>query len=59
MTTEATAEQGSGRQEVHILHDFGHDFYGELLKVVVLGFIRPEYNYTSLGPCPSPRSRRC
>ncbi|MBW0495009.1 hypothetical protein O181_034724 [Austropuccinia psidii MF-1] len=33
--------------EVHIIHDFNHDFYGELVKAIVTGFIRPEYHYTS------------
>ncbi|GAA5995679.1 riboflavin kinase [Rhodotorula paludigena] len=34
--------------EVHILHDYPSDFYGKELRVVMLGFIRPEYNYSSL-----------
>ncbi|GAA5968511.1 hypothetical protein JCM11641_007664 [Rhodosporidiobolus odoratus] len=34
--------------EVHILHDYPSDFYGKELRVVMLGFIRPEYNYTSM-----------
>ncbi|KPV72705.1 uncharacterized protein RHOBADRAFT_39313 [Rhodotorula graminis WP1] len=34
--------------EVHILHDYPADFYGKELRVVMLGFIRPEYNYSSL-----------
>ncbi|KAL8279154.1 hypothetical protein RQP46_008410 [Phenoliferia psychrophenolica] len=34
--------------EVHILHDYPHDFYGKELRVVMLGFIRPEYNYNGL-----------
>merc|ERR1711939_29218 len=34
--------------EVHILHDYGEDFYGEYMSAVVLGFIRPEYDYNSL-----------
>ncbi|SCZ95697.1 BZ3500_MvSof-1268-A1-R1_Chr8-1g09736 [Microbotryum saponariae] len=34
--------------EVHILHDYPHDFYGKELRVVMLGFIRPEYNYSSM-----------
>jgi len=33
--------------EVHIIHDFGHDFYGHHLNLVILGFIRPEYDYVS------------
>ncbi|POY75833.1 putative Riboflavin kinase [Rhodotorula taiwanensis] len=34
--------------EVHVLHDYPSDFYGKELRVVMLGFIRPEYNYASL-----------
>ncbi|KAF2151905.1 riboflavin kinase [Myriangium duriaei CBS 260.36] len=34
--------------EVHILHSFARDFYGAKMKVLILGFIRPEYDYTSL-----------
>ncbi|EXJ93234.1 riboflavin kinase [Capronia epimyces CBS 606.96] len=34
--------------EIHILHDFSHDFYGAALNLLVLGFIRPEYDYVSL-----------
>jgi riboflavin kinase len=34
--------------EVHIMHKFAGDFYGKQLKVIVIGFIRPEYNYTSM-----------
>ncbi|KAK4047071.1 riboflavin kinase [Microbotryomycetes sp. JL201] len=34
--------------EVHILHEYPSDFYGKELRVVMLGFIRPEYNYASL-----------
>ncbi|GAA5863173.1 hypothetical protein JCM8547_002821 [Rhodosporidiobolus lusitaniae] len=34
--------------EVHILHDYPSDFYGKELRVVMLGFIRPEYNYGSM-----------
>ncbi|KAF1953761.1 riboflavin kinase [Byssothecium circinans] len=33
--------------EVHLLHSFGEDFYGALLRLVVLGWIRPEYDYVS------------
>ena len=35
------------RQEVHILHVFPHDFYGARMNLVILGFIRPEYDYLS------------
>ncbi|KDN53156.1 hypothetical protein K437DRAFT_117697 [Tilletiaria anomala UBC 951] len=31
--------------EVHIMHKFQADFYGLEIRVVVLGYIRPEYNY--------------
>ncbi|CAO2647532.1 Nn.00g084540.m01.CDS01 [Neocucurbitaria sp. VM-36] len=33
--------------EIHILHNFSEDFYGATLSLVVLGFIRPEYDYVS------------
>lgn len=33
--------------EVHVLHKFDHDFYGAKIKVVILGYIRPELNYTT------------
>ncbi|KDQ64773.1 hypothetical protein JAAARDRAFT_28411 [Jaapia argillacea MUCL 33604] len=33
--------------EVHIMHDFKSDFYGHDLKVIVLGYIRPELDYVS------------
>ncbi len=34
--------------EPWILHDFGHDFYGEQLRLVVAAYIRPEANFDSL-----------
>ncbi|XP_042891970.1 riboflavin kinase-like isoform X2 [Penaeus japonicus] len=34
--------------ETHIMHVFENDFYGSELKVVMLGYIRPEENYSSL-----------
>ncbi|PIA13533.1 riboflavin kinase [Coemansia reversa NRRL 1564] len=39
-------EKRSG--EVHIIHDFKDNFYGKKLKVVVLAYIRPEKDYTSI-----------
>ncbi|KAI9634458.1 putative riboflavin kinase [Dioszegia hungarica] len=33
--------------EVHIIHPFSHDFYGHDMSVLVLGYIRPELDYTS------------
>lgn len=35
--------------EVHIMHEFKENFYGASLKFVVLGYVRPELNYTSKG----------
>ncbi|KAI9089476.1 hypothetical protein DFS34DRAFT_639351 [Phlyctochytrium arcticum] len=34
--------------EIHIIHDYPKDFYGEELRVIVTGYIRPEKNYDSL-----------
>lgn len=34
--------------EAHIMHKFDQDFYGAMLKVVVLGYLRPEKNFNSL-----------
>lgn len=31
------------------MKNFNHDFYGEIMRVIVLGYIRPEYNYTSIS----------
>ncbi|KAJ7095158.1 riboflavin kinase [Mycena belliarum] len=33
--------------EIHILHEFPSDFYGYDMKALVLGYIRPELDYTS------------
>jgi riboflavin kinase len=33
--------------EIHILHSFAADFYTAPLNLLVLGFIRPEYDYVS------------
>lgn len=46
------------------MHPFSTDFYGLQIRVIVLGYIRPEYNYTSLGEYPSsvppsPRESQC
>lgn len=35
-------------QETHIMHVFQEDFYGSELKVVMLGYVRPEKNFNSL-----------
>lgn len=34
--------------ETHIMHKFDQDFYGSMLKVVVLGYLRNEKNFKSL-----------
>ncbi|CAG8668192.1 10712_t:CDS:2 [Dentiscutata erythropus] len=34
--------------EVHIMHVFPEDFYGVELRVIVLGYIRPERDYDSI-----------
>ncbi|KAL8882313.1 MAG: hypothetical protein Q9198_000672 [Flavoplaca austrocitrina] len=31
--------------EVHIMHDFPNDFYGARMNLLILGFVRPEYDY--------------
>jgi riboflavin kinase len=33
--------------EIHILANFPSDFYGATLSLIILGFIRPEYDYVS------------
>ncbi|KAK7021073.1 hypothetical protein SK128_007726 [Halocaridina rubra] len=34
--------------ETHIMHVFDNDFYGSELRVVMLGYVRPEKNFKSL-----------
>ncbi|OAP61927.1 hypothetical protein AYL99_04130 [Fonsecaea erecta] len=34
--------------EIHILHEFPRDFYGAALNLLILGYIRPEYDYVSV-----------
>ena len=34
--------------ETHVIHTFKDDFYGEVLRVCVLGYIRPEMDFTSV-----------
>ncbi|EFJ19251.1 hypothetical protein SELMODRAFT_233432 [Selaginella moellendorffii] len=41
------AEKNSGK-EPWLLHEFPEDFYGEELRLVVVGYIRPEANFSSL-----------
>ncbi|ETW84288.1 hypothetical protein HETIRDRAFT_415995 [Heterobasidion irregulare TC 32-1] len=33
--------------EIHLLHDYKSDFYGNEMRALVLGYIRPELDYTS------------
>lgn len=35
--------------EVHIMHKFTECFYGAEIKLIILGYIRPELNYTTKG----------
>ena len=34
--------------EPHIMHQFDADFYGEHLKLVLCGYIRPELDFVSM-----------
>ncbi|CRK87554.1 CLUMA_CG001351, isoform A [Clunio marinus] len=34
--------------ETHILHNYDRDLYGSLLKVCIVGYLRPEQNFESL-----------
>jgi hypothetical protein len=34
------------------MHEFASDFYDHELQAIVLGYIRPELDYTSLGDVP-------
>ena len=34
--------------EVHVLHKFEETFYGEEMRLLVLGYVRPEKDYPSL-----------
>lgn len=34
--------------EVHIMHNFGFDFYGSLIRIAICGYIRPEKKFESV-----------
>lgn len=34
--------------EPHLLHTFVEDFYGEILAISIVGYLRPELDYTTL-----------
>ncbi|XP_075684339.1 riboflavin kinase [Rhinoderma darwinii] len=34
--------------ETHVIHQFDDDFYGEVLSIVIVGYIRPEKSFGSL-----------
>ncbi|KAG7481138.1 hypothetical protein MATL_G00063640 [Megalops atlanticus] len=34
--------------ETHVIHTFKEDFYGEILSVAMVGYIRPERGFDSL-----------
>ncbi|TQD83191.1 hypothetical protein C1H46_031246 [Malus baccata] len=36
------------KQEPWLFHDFDEDFYGEELRLIIVGYIRPEANFSSL-----------
>ncbi|PVU91651.1 hypothetical protein BB561_004282 [Smittium simulii] len=35
--------------EVHIIHNYEDDFYGTEIKVIILGYIRPERDFVNVG----------
>ncbi|CAH2054483.1 unnamed protein product, partial [Iphiclides podalirius] len=35
--------------EAHVMHKFDNDFYGSHLKICVIGYLRPEKNFSSLN----------
>lgn len=34
--------------ETHILHNYGEDLYGRNLRVIIVGYLRPEANFDGL-----------
>lgn len=34
--------------EVHIMHKFNEDFYGKTIRIVILGYLRPELDFDSV-----------
>nr|XP_033782791.1 riboflavin kinase isoform X1 [Geotrypetes seraphini] len=36
------------KMETHLIHPFKEDFYGEMLSVIIVGYIRPEKSFNSL-----------
>ncbi|KAL8749431.1 MAG: hypothetical protein Q9199_007690, partial [Rusavskia elegans] len=36
---------GGGGGEVHIMHGFANHFYSARMNLLILGFVRPEYDY--------------
>lgn len=34
--------------EIHVLHEFGEDFYGHEIRAIAMGYIRPEANFNGL-----------
>lgn len=34
--------------ETHIMHNFDCDLYGQTLKICIVGYLRPEQNFSSL-----------
>ena len=48
-TTRKTRVSAKKSVETHILHNYEDKFYGDWLKLLICGYIRPEYNFDSLG----------
>lgn len=45
-----TLEDGRGvTVEAHIMHEYTDDFHGQRLKLLVLGFLRPEVKFSGLS----------
>lgn len=35
--------------EVHVMHQYKDDFYGQMIKVIVLGYLRPEMKFENIN----------
>lgn len=49
LSLQSLLHSGPFVQEIHIMYPFKSDFYGFEMRVIVLGYIRPELNYTTRG----------
>lgn len=41
------------------MHEFASDFYGDDIRIIVTGYIRPEQNYPSLGKLKRENKCKC